>query len=143
MNHLNQVFLAVTRTTDLAPTYIAPVDHTGMSWGLVLLAAIVAIALFIGFGVWLSAQRRVPAMILADDVTLELCRAHGLGMPHRAVLELIRKRAGIGHTAELFLSAKFFDAAVNQASQSKRLGMRQRGLVFEARRSLFESAATS
>ena len=136
MNHFNHIVLAVTRTTDLAPTYVSAPDPNGIPWGWILVGATIVFS--IGFGLWLSAQRRVPALILADDVTLELCRAHGLGMPHRAVLELIRKHAGLGHTAEMFLSPKIFDSAVTRAGKSKRLGIRQRGLVFEVRQCVFE-----
>lgn len=138
MNPIDHVLLAVTRTTDLAPSYLAPAESNEMPWGWLLLG----VAIAIGFGFWLANKRRTPALIFSDDVTLDLCRAYGLGMPHRSVLELIRKRAGLEHTAEMFLSPKIFDAAVTKAIKSKRLGMRQRGLVFEARQCLFEPATT-
>lgn len=135
MNWFDHTLLAVTRTSDLAPTYIAPPVSDGLPWGWISLG--VAVVIGSGLGLWFATQRRVPAIILSDDVSLELCRVHGLGMPHRSVLELIRKHSGLDHTAELFLSPKIFDAAVAKACQSKRLGMRQRGLVFEARQCVF------
>lgn len=136
---LDATFLAVTRTSDIAPDYVAPVQSGGLPWMLIMCGLAVLALISV---VYLVMQHpRAPAIQATDDMTLELCRAHGIGMQHRAAIEHIAKLAGVQHTSELFLSEKLFDDAVEKASQVKRLGMRQRGLTFEVRYFLYEASA--
>lgn len=135
MNWIEHSVLAVTRTTDLAPSYAPPPDASGSIWVWIVAGGFTAIALGVGF--WFTTQRSADALNVSDDITLELCRAHHVGLQHRFVLESIASRAKLAHTAELFLSPQLFDDAVAKANRKKRIGMRQRTLLFEARQCLF------
>ncbi|SMP56099.1 hypothetical protein SAMN06265222_10587 [Neorhodopirellula lusitana] len=126
---------AVTHTSDLAPEFQAPIQASGIPMWVYLLAACLAAALVGGY---ISMTRMsVPALSSVDELTLELCRAHGIGMQHRLMLEHVAKLAQLECTADLFLSPKLFDQAVSKASEVKRLRGGQRGLIFEARQCLF------
>ena len=131
----NAMILAVTRTSDLAPVFQAPVEAPGIPWWVYAVAVSVVAGLV---AVYASmARMRVPSLCVTDDLTLELCRAHKIGVQHRAVLDHIAKLANVEHTAELFLSKKSFEAAVKDANEVKRLRGGQRGLLFEARECIF------
>jgi len=127
--------LAVTRTKDLAPEYVAPIEAgpSFLPWmvGLVVVVAVASVTFFA------VRRMRIPVIPMNDDLTLELCRAHGIGVQHRSSLDHVAHLAGLPSPAQMFLSAKLFDEAVAQASQAKRLGLRQRGLIFEVRHCLY------
>ncbi|TWU02078.1 hypothetical protein [Neorhodopirellula pilleata] len=130
-----QGILAVTRTHDLAPEYVAPVDAGAgvLPW---VIGAVVAIVVVVA-AYCIIRQMRIPVIPINDDLTQELCRAHGIGVQHRGSLDRIAHLAGLKSPAQMFLSAQLFDEAVSKASQVKRLGIRQRGLVFEVRYCLY------
>ncbi|MFG0255811.1 MAG: hypothetical protein ACF787_12080, partial [Rhodopirellula sp. JB053] len=112
---------------------IAPVQ--GLPWWIV--AAVLMGLLVVGGIYWAMYQLRVPAIPIADDLTLELCRAHRIGLPHRVALDHVAKLAGMKQTAELFLSPSDFDAAVKKAEKKKRLRGKQRESLHLVRRLIF------
>lgn len=126
---------AVTRTTDLAPDYTAPVDASD-SVGPWIIAAIIIVAIVAG-GYETIRRMRIPTLPMSDDLTLELCRAHRIGLQHRSSLDHVAKLAGLKSPAAMFLSEQLFDDVIAQACQAKPLGLRQRGLVFEVRHCLY------
>ncbi len=133
------MFLAVTRTSDLAPEYQDVVVEPGLPWFAIGMVLLIIGLLIVGY--WFVRRLRVPALAISDDLTLELCRGHGIGLSHRAVLDHVARTAGLSHTAELFLSVRFYDQAVAVASSRKRLRGRQRDLLHELRRLLFDDTS--
>lgn len=135
---LTTAVLAVTRTSDIVPEYTAPVVSSGPPW--LWIGAGVAAMACLGIGYLVMQSSDASDALESDAITMELCRVHGIGMQHRASLDHVAKLAGVQHTAELFLSEKLFDAAVAKATQVKRMGTRQRGLIFEVRHCLYDPA---
>ena len=126
---------AVTRTTDLAPEYTAPVDASDGVWPWVIAA--ITLAVIVAAVYYAIRRMRIPSMPMSDDLTLELCRAHKIGLQHRSSLDHVAQLAGLKSPAAMFLSEQFFDDVVTQACQAKPLGPRQRGLIFEVRQCLY------
>lgn len=133
---LDHKLIAVTHLTDLAPEYVPPEPGGDLPW--MILATIIVVGVSVAIGYWVRFGNQVPILKIHDELTLELCRAHRLGFQHRSILAHLAKQANLSHPAELFLSSAIFDAAVVKANGVKRLGLRQRGLLFEVKRCLFE-----
>jgi len=131
----NASCLAVTRTSDLAPEYQTAVESVGIPQAFVITTVLVIAAAAGGY--WFIRSFRVPVLTLVDDLTLELCRAHGIGLQHRMVLDHVANLAGIKHTAEMFLSSEFYDAAIQTSNTKKRLKSGQLDSLHIARRLIF------
>ncbi|EMI52669.1 hypothetical protein [Rhodopirellula sallentina] len=129
------LYLAETRRSELAPEYREIAPTQGFPWWIV--AAVLLGLLVVGGIYWVICQLRVPAIPIADDLTLELCRAHRIGLPHRVALDHVAKLAGMTQTAELFLSPTDFDAAVKKAERKRRLRGKQRESLYLVRRLIF------
>lgn len=126
----------VTRMSDLAPQYQTAAQPESMSTTLVIGAMVlVAITAAIGFWWWKSMQQTdIPD---SDSLTMELCRAHGLSMNHRGLIDRLAKAAGVDHAAEMFLSKSHFDAIIGKAGESMRLRRHHQASLSEVRRILF------
>ena len=85
----------VTRMTDLAPQYQAVSDDSSIP--IVLIAGAVLILAAIAGGVFW--YYRTPT---SDAVTMDLCRAHGLSIYHRGLIDRLAAAAELSHTAEMF-----------------------------------------
>lgn len=127
--------LAVTRTTDLAPEFQEANAAGAVPWALIGITFVVIAAASGCY--WFVRHLRVPALSIADDLTLELCRVHGIGLQHRMALDHVARLAGIEQTAELFLSPNLYDQAIGRANRKKRLKGRQLDSLHSARRLLF------
>ncbi len=127
----------VTRMTDLAPQYQAVSDDSSIP--MVLIAGIALVLAAIAGGVFWYYRTREPEVPTSDAVTMDLCRAHGLSIYHRGLIDRLAAAAELSHTAEMFLSPSHFDAAVEKAKQAVRLRRHHHGWLGEIRRTLFDS----
>lgn len=130
--------LAVTRTSDLVPEYQAIAPSGGVPWWVMILIVIGVAGVIAGYG--MLRHLRISAVPPLDDLTLELCRAHGIGISQGMAINQIARLAGVANPAELFLSLNLFDQAVRRATAKKRVSEPQLALVYEARRFLFQDA---
>lgn len=127
----------VTRMTDLAPQYQAVSEDSSIP--MVLIAGIALVLAAIAGGVFWYYRTREPEVPTSDAVTMDLCRAHGLSIYHRGLIDRLAAAAELSHTAEMFLSPSHFDAAVEKAKQAVRLRRHHHGWLGEIRRTLFDS----
>ncbi|EGF28676.1 hypothetical protein [Rhodopirellula baltica] len=127
----------VTRMTDLAPQYQAVSDDSSIP--MVLIAGITLVLAAIAGGVFWYYRTREPEVPTSDAVTMDLCRAHGLSIYHRGLIDRLAAAAELSHTAEMFLSPSHFDSAVEKAKQAVRLRRHHHGWLGEIRRTLFDS----
>ncbi|EMI45009.1 hypothetical protein [Rhodopirellula sp. SWK7] len=129
------MFLAETRSSELAPEFRELTAARGFPWWAI--GGIMLVGLIIAAIYWLTLQLPVPAIPISDDLTLELCRAHRIGLPHRVALDHVARLANLNQTAELFLSPVGFDQAVERAEKKKRLRGGQKESLYLVRRLIF------
>ncbi|MFG0264305.1 MAG: hypothetical protein ACF8AM_04025 [Rhodopirellula sp. JB055] len=131
------LLMNVTRMSDLAPRYETAVNQSSLSIATIacLVLAIIAIG---GVAVWYY-RTREPEVPTSDALTMELCRAHGLPIFHRGLIDRLAVAAELPHAAEMFLSPAHFDNAVAKAKRVMRLRRHHQSWLGEIRRSLFDT----
>ncbi|WP_430452046.1 hypothetical protein [Rhodopirellula europaea] len=127
----------VTRMTDLAPQYQAVTEDSSLP--IALIAGIVLVLAAIAGGMIWYYRTREPEVPTSDAVTMDLCRAHGLSIYHRGLIDRLAVAAELPHTAEMFLSPAHFDAAIEKAKNAVRLRRHHHAWLGEIRRTLFDA----
>ncbi|PHQ36438.1 hypothetical protein [Rhodopirellula bahusiensis] len=127
----------VTRMTDLAPQYQVVSEDSSIPM-IVIVGVVLALTAIAGGVTWYY-RTREPEVPTSDALTMDLCRAHGLSIYHRGLIDRLATAAELPHTAEMFLSPSHFDAAVAKAKQSVRLRRHHHGWLGEIRRMLFDA----
>ncbi|MCM2372244.1 hypothetical protein [Aporhodopirellula aestuarii] len=132
------LLLAETRQSELAPEFRELAPTGSFPWWVIAAVLLLLVVAFAAY--WTIAQLRVPAIPISDDLTLELCRAHRIGLQQRVVLDHVARMAKLGRTAELFLSPATFDQAIDRANRAKRLRGGQRESLLMVRRLIFSNS---